>query len=434
MRKKRAIRNFAGIIFLCLVVLIFTIISFPVPGSDYNFMGFARGINVGIDYKGGAIFSYDVYSADSSSLASKGLNDSCVSLEYILAQYNYNANVYKTSDSSINVEVEFNGIDDEFKYVTNVVNLNNELSFKISGDDTVYLTGYEIKNVTGLNNNGTYGVYIEFTQEGQEKFAQLTKTATQNGESSGTVEIYVGVSSTPFTQITVKEVLDQKAVFISGSMTSLKEAEVMASRMNSTKYRFTFEENSKVIVSKNQANENVIKSIIIVCSIFAIIVAYLVCKFRMLGLCGVLALLVALLCQILLLVSLPNVILTANGLIASVLTMCIGGIICSVLFEKMKNEYAVGKKIHASVKFGFKKTFAYILDMLAISVIAMFALLIFGSSMVKQFAVASLIGLVSYGLSCLLLTYVFSKLYVDLNPTKAKKYGFKREAHVDELK
>ena len=114
--------------------------------------------------------------------------------------------------------------------------------------------------------------------------------------------------------------------------------------------------------------------------------------------------------------------------------MVFGGVVLITMFEKMKNEYAVGKKIHASVKFGFKKCFAFVLDSMALISVIMFSLLFLGTYSIQQIVASGLIGLVCYGLSSLLLGYVFAKLYVDINPTKAIKFGFKREEHIDELK
>lgn len=434
MRKKRAIRNFAGIIFLCLVVLIFTVISFPIPDSDYTFMGFARGITTGIEYKGGTVITYNVNSTSTENQnVGEGLASTALSLEQRLSEYNYSANVFKTSDSSITVQVELNGIDDECKNVADILNLDNQLAVKIANSDEVYLTGHDFKNVSAMKNEGNYGVYIEFTKDGQEKFENLTKTASEDGETSGTIEFYIGVSETPFTKLTIEETYTESAIFISGSMSSLEEAELMAARLNSTKYQYTYTENSKVTITKEQANANLIKTAIITCVVFIAISLFLFARYKNLGLCGVLAMFIALLAQILLMLSLPGVILTPTSFIASMLTMALGGVICSLLFEAMRNEYKLGKKIHASVKFGFTKTYAYVIDALAVFAGIMLLVLLFATEMIKQFAIASLIGLVVYGLSCLLLTYLFSKFYVDINPSKAKKYGFKREAHVNEL-
>ena len=67
MRKKRAIRNFAGIIFLCLVLIVFSVISFNVPDTDKTFVGFIRGINLGIEYQGGTTITYKAYSNSSNN-------------------------------------------------------------------------------------------------------------------------------------------------------------------------------------------------------------------------------------------------------------------------------------------------------------------------------------------------------------------------------
>ena len=439
MRKKRAIRNFAGIIFLCLVVLIFTIISFPLPDSDYNFVGFARGIDKSVEYQGGAVLTYNVYSDSSlNGSASNGLNATTTRLEKLLSDKSYSANVYKTSNSSIKIETLFNGFDDEFKDVENIINLDNSLKFKIKDDETVYLNGYDIENVQAYNNkesqtsDNNWGILITFTSDGQSKFTELT---TKLAENSGTVEIYIGTDTNPISSFSISEKYENKSIFISGGTMSDEDgAKSMAEQFNSTRYKYSFKQTSKVIISKDRANINLILTAVIYTITFALIVAFLYTRFRNLGLIsGGLSMLIACLAQILLMMSIPNIVLSPTSFIACILTMIMGGTISSVLFEKMRKEYALGKKIHASVKSGYGKTYAYVLDFLGLTAMSAFVLLIAGTEMIKQFAGAFLIGTVVYGLSSLLFGYLFAKLYVDINPTNSKKYGFKREGHINEL-
>ncbi len=439
MRKKRAIRNFAGIIFLCLVVLIFTIISFPLPDSDYNFVGFARGIDKSVEYQGGAVLTYNVYSDSSlNGSASSGLNATTTRLEKLLSDKSYSANVYKTSNSSIKIETLFNGFDDEFNDVENIINLDNSLKFKIKDDETVYLNGYDIENVQAYNNresqtsDNNWGILITFTDDGQSKFTELS---TKLAENSGTVEIYIGTDTNPISSFSISEKYENKSIFISGGTMSDEDgAKSMAEQFNSTRYKYSFKQTSKVIISKDRANTNLILTAVIYTITFALIIAFLYARFRNLGLIsGGLSMLIACLAQILLMMSIPNIVLSPTSFIACAITMIMGGTISSILFEKMRKEYAVGKKIHASVKSGFGKTYAYVLDFLGLTSMSAFVLLIAGTEMIKQFAGAFLIGTVVYGLSSLLLSYLFAKFYVDINPTNSKKYGFKREGHINEL-
>ena len=435
MRKKRAIRNFAGIIFLCLIVLIFTVISFPVPDSDYNFVGFARGIDKGVEYQGGAVLTYNVYS---NSLlngdAGSGLDATSSRLEKVLAEKSYSANVYKTSNSSIKVEALFNGFDDEFNDVETILNLSSTLSFKIKDDETVYLNEDDIEDVVAYKNQtsqteSAWGVIINFTDEGQSKFTDLSKKVSEN---SGTVEIYIGDSI--ISSFSISEEYTQKSIFISGgSMSNETEAKSMADRLNSTKYKYSFKQVSKVIISTQTATTNYILTAVIYAVTLLAVSIFLYVRYKNLGLCGALSLLVGALTQILLMMSIPNIVLTPISFVAGILTMIMGAGIVTTLYERMRKEYAVGKKIHASVKSGFMKNYALILDFLGLSVLTFLVLLIFGTEMIKQFAGAFLIGTFVYGICGLLLSYAFAKMYVDINPAKSRKYGFKREAHIDEL-
>ena len=67
------------------------------------------------------------------------------------------------------------------------------------------------------------------------------------------------------------------------------------------------------------------------------------------------------------------------------------------------------------------------------TLVASIVFYIFGSSMVRYFAMALIIGSIIYGLCDLLVSYGFNKMCVNINGHNAKKYGFRREANVDEL-
>ena len=55
MKKRRAIRNFILIGIVALLGLLLTIFSFDIPFTNYTFNGFAKGIQLGLDLKGGVM-------------------------------------------------------------------------------------------------------------------------------------------------------------------------------------------------------------------------------------------------------------------------------------------------------------------------------------------------------------------------------------------
>ena len=103
------------------------------------------------------------------------------------------------------------------------------------------------------------------------------------------------------------------------------------------------------------------------------------------------------------------------------------------MLEKIKQEYAVGKKAHSSFKFGFQKNYKTQLEISISYLVACIIFYIFGSLAIKYFALASIIGIVVYGFSAILIAKWFNNMCFDLYLEKVENYGFTREAHINEL-
>ena len=87
----------------------------------------------------------------------------------------------------------------------------------------------------------------------------------------------------------------------------------------------------------------------------------------------------------------------------------------------------------ASVKFGYSKIWAKLLDysviLFAIALVTLFV----SSYYAKQFAMALVVGLAIFAVVTLVLTKFFTIWFSNIC-YKNKDYGFKREAHINELK
>src|SRR5574344_902714 len=107
MKKKHAIGRFIVLAVICTILLALTVFSFSLPGDkqDYDFVGFAREINLGIEYQGGTVKEYTVEnnSTVNSSLQT-GITNNVTRFKYLLDNDGYNTNVYQNCD---NIVIEF---------------------------------------------------------------------------------------------------------------------------------------------------------------------------------------------------------------------------------------------------------------------------------------------------------------------------------------
>ena len=131
--------------------------------------------------------------------------------------------------------------------------------------------------------------------------------------------------------------------------------------------------------------------------------------------------------------ALPFIQLTLAGIAGIILSigMAIDGNI--IVFERIKEEYASGKRIAPSVRAGFKKALSAILDSNITTVVVSVILIILGTGSIQGFAMTLLIGVLLSMFTSLLVTRGLLYMYYPLNSTNAKQYGLKREEDVVEL-
>ena len=104
-----------------------------------------------------------------------------------------------------------------------------------------------------------------------------------------------------------------------------------------------------------------------------------------------------------------------------------------IIFERIKEEYASGKRIEPSVRAGFKKAFSAIMDSNITTIVVALVLALLGTGSIQGFAITLLIGVVLSMFTSLVVTRGFLNMYYPLNSTKAKLYSLKREDTVVEL-
>ncbi len=423
MKKKHSVGRFTLIVILCAIFAVLTIFSFSLPGSskDYDFVGFARAINLGVEYRGGTVETYSVNLNTQTNLnLQDGISSNVTRIEYLLDDEGYNTNVYQNGN---NIVVEFF---DEYSPVgiEDIINAKTYFAIKTTESDTAeeVVKAEDILDAYATTSGSQNVLVINFTTSGATNFAKVIE--------NGTGYFYVGTNS-PFSL----SLTNANSSYVGIVMKSLDTAKSYASQILAAKYDMSFEKLSTTEYSKADANKNVIVLICLVLALFVLAVALLVCLYKHLGLVGGLILTIGLLLQILLLQAVPETAFTFTGpaLFASLLSFALGVLSLLIMFKNMHNEYKQGKILYASVKIGYTKIWTRILDMFVVFMIPAIIAYFFGSYLVKQFAMALICGLAVYGFTTLILTKFFTK-WLTYIKFKNADYGFKRGTNVNELK
>lgn len=422
MKKKRTIGKFLIIAFLSAILAFLTIFSFHLAGKsqDYDFVGFARAINYGVEYRGGTALTYNIVEKTKASDLQKAISNNATRIEYLLESKGYDTNVYQDGNNIV-VELfdEYSPVD-----IEEMINAKVDFAIKTEQSDTAeaIVSSKDISNAYATKSGSKNVLIIEFTSAGSNNYATVVE--------KGTGYFYIGNNS-PFSI----DLSNSNTNYVGIVVNKLDSAKDYASQIMSSKFDLEFNKINTKVYSEQDAKNNVIALLSLVIGLFVLISILFVVMFKKLGLVGSFAMFIALLLQILLVQAVPEsaFIFTGPALYASLLAMAIGALAIYSIFAKMHKEYKMGKILNASVKFGYQKSWKMIIDVFVLLLVPTVMGYFFGTYLVKQFAMAFMCGLAIYAFVALVLVRLFTRwlTYISFKNTD---YGFKREAHVDELK
>ena len=420
MKKKKAIRNFVLMCIVAVLGLVLTIFSFDIPFTTYTFKGFANGIQLGLDLKGGMMAVYDCEQAsDSEGTLEEQIDATIARLTNLITEDYPEATIVKQGDNQIRIEVP--DVDDP-EEVLSLIGEPAQLEFKKEESDTAeaVLTGRDIKSAEYNydSENAEHGVSITFTTEGATKFHTLTSELSANQSP-----LYIYLGGELFSSPTVKETIAGGTTFISGGMASQAEAEAYATKILSGTYSVQLSLSEKNIVTATLGENALLLSIIAGLVGLVLIFVFMYVIYKRLGLIANLALTFYTIILMILLSVLPFIQLTLPGIAGIILGlgMAVDGNI--VIFERIKDETKSGKKIPASVKSGFKRASVAIIDSNITTIIASLVLAWLGTGAIRGFAYTLLVSIVVSMFTTLILSRIFINWSLNINSVSYKKYG-----------
>ena len=429
MNKPTAIKRFIMLAIFLVLGIVLTFCSFEVPFTNYTYTGFANAIKLGLDLKGGVLAVYeasaidgDTSDFDSKVQATRTRIYDLVSSEYSEAQVSIQGN------NRIRVEVpDVSNPEEIFELIGEPASL--EFRSSESDDAEVILTGQNIRNAYASYNSqdGEWGVTVQFDSEGSTKFYEYTSDHV--GES-----LYIYINGVLDSAPTINEAISGGSTFISGSYSNQEDAEDFALRILSGTFSVNLTLLENTVVSATLGVDALKWGLIGGGVGLLLIFAFMIWRYRMMGVLACFALAFYVILMLFFLQAIPSVQLTLAGIAGIVLSigMAIDGNI--IVFERIKEEYATGKRIEASIRTGFKKALGSILDANITTILSSLILWLLGTGNIQGFAITLLIGILLSMFTSLVVTRSLLKMYYPINSTNAKKYSLTREATVSELK
>ena len=258
---------------------------------------------------------------------------------------------------------------------------------------------------------GRYKIILKFTKAGHEQFAAVTKTIADDGQRSGRLgRLAIVLDGKLYSAPTVREQINSDSAEISGSFTQ-REAIDLANVLNNPldlplQVREQFEVGPSLA---SDAIGNGVKASILGT---ALVCGFMTVYYTTGGIISVLTLAVNVLVILGTMASLGAT-LTLPGLAGIVLTIGMAVDANILIYERMREELALGKSLSAAHHAGYDKAFVTILDAHVTQLLICAVMIWLGTGPIKGFGVTLAIGVFSTLFSVLLTGHLILDTLID---------------------
>ena len=453
MLKKYSIVNFVLLIIIALLGVLISVCPFNVPTSTDRYNGFIGAIEKGIDLNGGvsAIYSAELKNSSSQKDLTQTIDDALYKIEDVFNNNGDFPELFVTRQGE-KIRIEASGVeytDSVFDYLADgkeIFITIEEVSDTVA-NPTVYLNSDDIAyaHVGYDYDNSNYTVVLEFTNTGKTHLENMLTSADEIGATNAYVYIEeLNADNLLSSSISVSDI-SENITFALNSSSDYYTTNTTSYSNGSSQSRVCFIITggslglNLTMLEKSEISavfgENTLLYLGIACILTIILTfVFLIVKYRDLGLLGCLSLVFYLVIFVFFMQAIPFVVLNLATMFGCIFAFVLAVIANVVIFEKIKEEYALGKKIHLSFKGGMKKSLWPILDSHIMVALISIVIWIFAPSFLKGFGIVMLMGSIVSVFISLVVTRYLLNVYLPLNSTKSKRLALVREKGVKELK
>lgn len=428
-----------------IVIALVSVVAFVGIGDDGA--GSIYDIKLGLDLAGGVSITYQVVGDENPDATD--MKDTRYKLEQRAYMYSTEAEVYQEGTNRINVDIpdvsDANAILEElgtpgtlyfiaqkdsdgnanysltatgYKLNYTIDQLIANGSVVLTGDDVAGADAGSQKNQT--TNATEYLVSLSFNEAGKQKFAEATEKAYAAGESIG---IYYDGAFVSVPKVN-SAITDGSAVIT--NIGSWEEADNLATTIRIGAVPLELEEIRSNVVGAKLGESAISTSLIAAAIGFALIILFMICVYRIMGVAASLALILYVGLEILI-VSSFDVTLTLPGIAGVILSIGMAVDANVIIFARIREEIAAGVSVRTSIKNGFDKALSAILDGNITTLIAAAVLYIMGTGTIKGFAQTLAIGIVLSMVTALFVTKFILNALFAVGVRSEKFYGRAKE-------
>ena len=390
-----------------------------------------NGIRLGLDLVGGSRIVYEAEIPDGYNQAN--LADDMNSVQKVIRQRLTDkgfteATVTLTGDNRVTVEIPQITNPEE---AVQTLGTTAQLTF-IDADGKEWLTGSDIKKATygygrptGNEVTDVHYVQVQFTSEGQKKFAEATGDIAARTDGTNIMAIVMDnqVISSP----SVSSQIDSDSCVISGSFTRDSASE-LADLINAGQIPFSLKQVELRSVGPQLGADAMRTSLIAGAIGIVLVMLFMLIVYRIPGLVASIALCFYMVLEALIF-SLVRVNLSLPGIAGIILSIGMAVDANVIIFERVKEELKNGKTVKSAIDSGFKRAFTAILDSNITTLIACAVLFFLGTGTIVGFATTLGIGVIVSMFTALTVTHFLLNRMVDFRIRNPKAYGLRdREA------
>lgn len=323
-----------------------------------------NGIRLGLDLVGGSRIVYEAEIPDGYNQAN--LADDMNSVQKVIRQRLTDkgfteATVTLTGENRVTVEIPQITNPEE---AVQTLGTTAQLTF-IDADGKEWLTGSDIKKATygygrptGNEVTDVHYVQVQFTSEGQKKFAEATGNIAARTDGTNIMAIVMDnqVISSP----SVSSQIDSDSCVISGSFTRDSASE-LADLINAGQIPFSLKQVELRSVGPQLGADAMRTSLIAGLIGIALVMLFMLIVYRIPGLVASIALCFYMVIEALIF-SLVRVNLSLPGIAGIILSIGMAVDANVIIFERVKEELKNGKTVKSAIDSGFKRAFTAILD------------------------------------------------------------------------
>lgn len=434
MTKKRAKVNFIIVAILLIVGLVLSFVKMPMAFSSDNYASLFGALTKTGDLSDGIVAVYDITTDD---ISDEDVDNTIKTLSNIIIRQGFRESRVFRQDNSIRVETEnIEGADDILKEIGTPITI--EIDNK-SGEEKseYYLTEKDIVDAslyttTEDYTKTVYGITIQFTSAGQEKFYNLTNEAYTADSSNA--KIYMSINGDEQNGISISEAMDTNV--ISYSLYSTEDSSKFSIyEAKAKEYVVQFQvatadvkiETRQIFKATSLEQSGYTYAMIIFAVAIVLSLALFIVKYRDLGLMMGLSSLLFIVFSLFFMQAIPGVYVSVAGIYGLILSFCLMQALQYLLAKNIKTEFAYVKRLPLAFRSGYKKSVFEILDICVITFVFAIIMVFVGGATIMSFGSLLAIGSAIALFTNIVVTKGFLDWYTSINSTKPNRLNFKKE-------